>query len=72
MLNLSGPPAGQMATIYDYWDGLVEGSWMSIREPSVRPREKAVQGESENREEKEIFAMRGAKTQARANPDTAT
>lgn len=28
-----------MATIYDYGDGLVEGSWMSIREPFLRVRE---------------------------------
>lgn len=65
MLNLSGPPAGQMATIYDYGDGLVEGSWISIRESFLRVREKAARGESENREENEIFAMRRAKTQAR-------
>ena len=38
---------------------------MEIREPFLRPREKAARGESENREENEIFAMRRAKTQAR-------
>ncbi|MFY9328809.1 MAG: hypothetical protein WAO76_12470 [Georgfuchsia sp.] len=59
------PPAGQMVTIYDYGDGLVEGTWMSMREGSLRPKEKAERGESENREENEIFACRRAKTKAR-------
>lgn len=65
MKNLSGPAAGQMATIYDYGNGLVEGSWTSIRDFPRRPREKAQKGESEDREANELFAIRRAKTKAR-------
>lgn len=55
-----------MATIYDYGDGLVEGSWYPFPEPKNRcPEEKAKRGESENREENELFAIRRAKTKAR-------
>jgi hypothetical protein len=56
----------QMATIYDYGNGLIEGSWISIRpEPKWLDKEKAKRGESQNREQNELFAIRRAKTQAR-------
>jgi hypothetical protein len=55
-----------MATIYDYGNGLIEGSWSSIRpEPKWLDKEKAKRGESQNREQNELFAIRRAKTQAR-------
>ena len=61
-----GNPSECMATIYDYGDGLVEGSWYPYPESKNRyPEEKAERGESENREENELFAIRRAKTKAR-------
>lgn len=62
----SGPPAECMASIYDYGNGLVEGSWYPFPEKKDRyPQEKAERGESENREENELFAIRRARTTAR-------
>jgi len=62
----TGNPAECMATIYDYGDGLVEGSWYPYPEQKDRyPQEKAKRGESANRAENEEFAIRRAKTTAR-------
>lgn len=63
--RFKGPPASQMATIYHYGDGLVEGSWTAIRPPPRWVNAKAKRGESANREQNEIFAIRRAKTKAR-------
>ena len=53
-----GNPSECMATIYDYGDGLVEGSWYPYPEPKNRyPEEKAERGESENREENEQIML---------------
>jgi len=54
-----------MATIYDYGNGLVEGSWTSIRPEPRWVGENAKRGESRNREQNELFAIRRAKTNAR-------
>ena len=54
-----------MATIYDYGNGLVEGSWTSIRHESRYIGVKAKRGESADREVNEMFAIRRAKTNAR-------
>lgn len=55
-----------MATIYDYGDGLVEGSWYPYPERrEICPEEKAKRGESKKREENEEFTIRRARTKAR-------
>jgi hypothetical protein len=66
LFHFKSNPAECMATIYDYGDGLVEGSWYPYPEFNNRyPEGKAARGESENREVNEEFAIRRAKTKAR-------